>query len=272
LALAASLALSGCSLGTSLPMRPQTSAHDAPITERLRRPDTLNQYRTLRELFAVNPHLRNYKRLAGEPFSGAFLWGPRDAGTGLQLMVNKSSQVVGIQAKLPAGTERKAWYDRLNTPQAGTGALVVMTPTQSAYFTALNHNTPEVVLPRAQNGPTPSTAGTTVEENAGGSAHPGSSLTIDYDRFVAANPAWRDAERLGDERGGRHAVWGYKGWGLRVLVDDAKRIVGFVGVFPAAANGDNWRPQFDQARGAATHDGSRAAWTQHVWLVDPQSL
>lgn len=198
---------------------------------------TLPAWSTLEHL---NGYLVSYTHLTPWVASMGVHWGHR--GPGLVLMQNENRQVTALETAFPAGAGWHPWYDQPQGKPAGT------IYSEHLYFLR------------------PSAITTTM------AAHLPADLTS-WQAFSAVNAARTAPYKvIGPDPGGRASQRGPAGAGIRVLVDAAAHVVGFVGAWPSNSP-QGWRPWFDQRQGAPIQDPVLGSvYTQHLWLVDPRSL
>lgn len=163
-------------------------------------------------------------------------------GPGLNVMVNRSRELVAVEAGFPAFRGWQPWYDQPRDQPAG--AIY----TEHLYFVA-----PAAITP---------TMSKTVRSDLTG-----------YPRFAAVNAVkTQHYTNLGPDPDARAITEGPPGFGLRVLVANNGPVVGLVAVW-SSHDPLGWRPWFDQPQGRPLLDPKLGSiYTQHLWLVDPGSL
>jgi hypothetical protein len=103
------------------------------------------------------------------------------------------------------------------------------------------------------------------------SAAPERDVAHTYDDFVAINPALERYEALHEEWVPMMGVhWGAPGPHVTLGVDDGGRVVLVEAVYPEAIG---WQPWFDQPEGEPMElAGFGMAYTQHIWIAEPDSV
>jgi hypothetical protein len=187
-----------------------------------------------------NGYLVSYAHLTPWVASMGVHWGHR--GPSLVVMQNRNHQVTAVETAFPAGAGWHSWYDQPQGKPAGT------IYSEHLYFVppgAITQTMPK-------NQPTDLTRWQAFAR-------------VNAPRLAAYGP-------VGPDPTARAMQYGPKGPAIRVLVDKASHVVGFVGAW-SSNSPQGWRPWFDQRQGAPIQDPVLGSvYTQHLWLVDPRSL
>ncbi|MBX6350705.1 MAG: hypothetical protein IRZ11_04250 [Clostridia bacterium] len=160
------------------------------------------------------------------------------------------------------------------TPRTGmTTGVTTSGPTMTALFTA-RRGAPGATGPggttgRGTSSPTTPPAGTTNT-----TATAGASNLRSYSAFKADNPSWDSAEKLSDFVPGMGTHYGHPGPGLALMTDKAGHVTAFEVSFPAARDGSDWKPYYDQLPGKPMYDPKTGSymWSQHVYFIAPEVI
>jgi len=239
----------------------------------------------LRAVLALNPALdANGYRL--QPAGAGLSVYQRPGSSQIALLVNGAGTVVAVRGIFPTNTGVQPWFDQaaaVVSPAAAGASTSLGSPSSTAGagtssagssasagggLTAAPLNTAPMV--GSTSAPPPGAYTQTLWLPAAAAA-PAPSALPSFGALEGRNPALARARAQGAFVPGSGTPWGQQGYGLDVLLARDGTAAGFVGLFPLT---EGWSPIFDQLQGHQDLQPDRyyKAFTQHLWLVAPQTL